>query len=127
MGQAGRPRRDATPDRKSIVNVGAALAFIGIPLQSAECACKFGPDLGNQCAAIGAWGTQLTSEPVQHDRPSNLRHPADHDHDHGAYGSFDDKAGGFWDPSMLTSLPSTAETFVRARGRTIRQKDRRFS
>ena len=155
-----RPR-----DRGSIVNVGSALAFIGIPLQSAYCSSKFAcrgffestraelfhershvrlcmvhlpavntpqfdwcettlehhpqpvppiyqpevparfilaaaldgrptkvvgswnkvlvlagrlfPGLGNQYAALGAWGTQLTDQKVAADRPVNLYKPAD--------------------------------------------------
>ncbi|MGI8755896.1 MAG: SDR family oxidoreductase, partial [Acidimicrobiales bacterium] len=181
-----RPR-----DRGTIINIGSALAFIGIPLQSAYCASKFAcrgffesvraellhegsnvtmsmvhlpamntpqfdwcettmnhhpqpvppiyepdvaaqrilkvladgrrdtilgswnkvlvtagklaPNLGNQYASIGAWDTQLTDEQVDADRPSNLRHPVDADQDHGPRGSFDDKSGGFWDPSFLKS------------------------
>ena len=157
-----RPR-----DRGSIVNVGSALAFIGIPLQSAYCSSKFAcrgffestraellhegshvrmsmvhlpavntpqfdwcqtsldrqpqpvppiyqpevparyilevaldgrrakvvgswnkilvaagsvfPGLGNQYAAIGAWDSQLTSEPLQPDRAVNLYEPVDAD------------------------------------------------
>ncbi len=202
-----RPR-----DRGSIVNVGSALAFIGIPLQSAYCSSKFAcrgffestraellheksnvrismvhlpavntpqfdwcqttmsyhpmpvppiyqpeipakfivdaaldgrrnkiigswnkmlvavaslaPGLGNQYAAIGAWNSQLTSQPVRPDRPSNLYEPADHDADHGAHGSFDDKAGGFLDPSFLESLPATAKTFCLATAHTLRDKQR---
>lgn len=205
-----RPR-----DRGTILNVGSALAFIGIPLQSAYCASKFAcrgyfesvraellhegsqvtmsmvhlpavntpqfdwcdttmdhhpqpvppiyppevaaqrivqvigdgrrsnvlgswnkllvvaakivPGLGNQYAALGAWETQLTDQPVSPDRPSNLRQPVDHDQDHGAHGSFDAKSGGFWDPSFVKSLPATAGTFVRATGRTLREKARRFT
>jgi NAD(P)-dependent dehydrogenase (short-subunit alcohol dehydrogenase family) len=204
-----RPR-----DRGTIVNVGSALAFIGIPLQSAYCASKFAcrgyfesvraellhegshvtmsmvhlpavntpqfdwcettmshhpqpvppiyppevaarrivkvigdgrrsnvlgswnkmlviaakfvPGLGNQYAAIGAWDTQLTSQHVKPDRPSNLRHPVDHDEDHGPHGSFGNKSGGFWDPSFIKSLPSTAKTFMQASGRTLREKARRL-
>ncbi len=200
-----RPR-----DRGSIVNVGSALAFIGIPLQSAYCSSKFAcrgffestraellhekshvrismvhlpavntpqfdwcqttmshhpmpvppiyqpeipakfivdaaldgrrnkiigswnkmlvaiasvaPGLGNQYAAIGAWNSQLTSQPVRADRPSNLYEPADRDADHGAHGSFDDKAGGFLDPSFLESLPATAKTFCVAVAHTVRDK-----
>jgi len=200
-----RPR-----DRGAIVNIGSALAFIGIPLQSAYCSSKFAcrgffestraelihegshvrmsmvhlpavntpqfdwcetemtdhpmpvppiyqpeiparfivdaaldgrrdkvigswnkilvvaaklvPGLGNQYAAIGAWGTQLTGQKVGPDRPVNLYEPADHDVDHGAHGSFDDKAGGFWDPSFLKSLPTTAQTFYRAAAATARYK-----
>lgn len=200
-----RPR-----DRGSIVNIGSALAFIGIPLQSAYCSSKFAcrgffestraelihegsnirmsmvhlpavntpqfdwcqtamshhpmpvppiyqpeipakfivdaaldgrrdkvigswnkllvvaaklaPGLGNEYAAIGAWESQLTPETVSSERPINLYEPADSDVDHGARGSFDDKAGGFMDPSFLKSLPTTAKTFLRAAANTARYK-----
>ena len=205
-----RPR-----DRGSIVNVGSALAFIGIPLQAAYCSSKFAcrgffestraellhegshvrmsmvhlpavntpqfdwcettldrhpqpvppiyqpevpahyileaaltgrpakvvgswnkllvvagrlfPGLGNQYAALGAWDTQLTSEPVAPDRPVNLFEPADAEQDHGAHGIFDDKAGGFFDPSFLKSLPATARTFVTAVARTAAEKRRVYA
>lgn len=204
-----RPR-----DRGSIVNVGSALAFIGIPLQSAYCASKFAcrgffestraellhegskvkmsmvhlpavntpqfnwcettmdhhpqpvppiyqpevcakfilaaaldgrrdkiigswnkllvaagrlfPGLGNQYAAIGAWSTQLTDQKVAPDRPVNLFHPADARSDSGAHGIFDDKAGGFLDPSFLKSLPSTARNFATAVARTAREKQETY-
>ncbi len=200
-----RPR-----DRGAIVNVGSALAFIGIPLQSAYCSSKFAcrgffestraelihegshvrismvhlpavntpqfdwckttmadhpmpvppiyqpeipakfivdvaldgrrdkvvgswnkmlvvaaklvPGLGNQYAALGAWESQLTGNPVKADRPVNLYEPADIDTDHGAHGSFDDKAGGFMDPSFLKSLPTTAVTLAKAVVATVRDK-----
>ena len=155
-----RPR-----DRGNIVNVGSALAFIGIPLQAAYCSAKFAcrgffestraelihdgshvrlsmvhlpavntpqfdwchttmdrhpqpvppiyqpevpakyivevaldgrrsrivgswnkmlvaagqvaPGFGNQYAALGAWDSQLTDQPIDRDRPDNLRRPAD--------------------------------------------------
>ncbi len=197
-------------DRGSIVNVGSALAFIGIPLQSAYCASKFAcrgffestraelihegshvrmsmvhlpavntpqfnwcqtsmdrhpqpvppiyqpevcakfilataldgrrdkvigswnkilvlagrlfPGLGNQYAALGAWETQLTEQHISPDRPVNLFHPVDSEIDSGAHGMFDQKAGGFFDPSFLKSLPNTARTFVTALGRTAKEK-----
>ncbi|HET9076748.1 MAG TPA: SDR family oxidoreductase [Acidimicrobiales bacterium] len=200
-----RPR-----DRGSIVNVGSALAFIGIPLQSAYCASKFAcrgffesaraellhegshvrmsmvhlpavntpqfnwcettldrhpqpvppiyqpevcakfilaaaldgrrdkiigswnkllvmagrlfPGLGNQYAAIGAWDTQLTDQKVSPDRPVNLFHPVDSGDDAGAHGIFDQKAGGFLDPSFLKTLPTTARTFATALSRTVQEK-----
>ncbi|MGI9185565.1 MAG: SDR family oxidoreductase [Solirubrobacteraceae bacterium] len=202
-----RPR-----DRGSIVNVGSALAFIGIPLQSAYCSSKFAcrgffestraelihegshvrmsmvhlpavntpqfdwcqtamshhpmpvppiyqpeipakfivdaaldgrrdkiigswnkmlvvvarlaPGLGNQYAAIGAWSAQLTQQTVSPDRPTNLYQPADSETDHGAHGSFDDRAGGVMDPSFLKSLPNTAKTFGVALAHTAREKKR---
>lgn len=200
-----RPR-----DRGSIVNVGSALAFIGIPLQAAYCSSKFAcrgffesvraeliheqsnvrmsmvhlpavntpqfdwcqtamshhpmpvppiyqpeipakfiveaaldgrrdkiigswnkmlvgvariaPSLGNQYAAIGAWGAQLTQERVSPDRPINLYEPVDTDTDHGAHGSFGSKAGGFMDPSFLRSLPNTIKTFGKAVAHTVEYK-----
>ncbi len=204
-----RPR-----DEGSIVNVGSALAFIGIPLQSAYCSSKFAcrgffestraellhegshvrmsmvhlpavntpqfdwcettldehpqpvppiyqpeipaarivevaldgqresivgswnkmlvaagrlfPGLGNHYAALGAWGTQLTDRHVSPDRPSNLRAPADSAEDHGAHGMFDDKAGGFLDPSFLRTLPQTATTFGHAVTATLEDKRRTY-
>ncbi|HEY6472607.1 MAG TPA: SDR family oxidoreductase [Acidimicrobiales bacterium] len=203
-----RPR-----DRGSIVNVGSALAFLGIPLQSTYCASKFAcrgffesvraelihehsnirmsmvhlpavntpqfdwcqtsmerhpqpvppiyqpeipaawilrtaldgrrsktigswnkllvaagqllPGVGNQYAALGAWDTQLTDQPIASDRPDNLRHPVDVDRDHGAHGIFDDRAGGFTDPAFLKTLPDAAKTFVVAAANTIRDRTRR--
>lgn len=200
-----RPR-----DRGTIVEVGSALAFIGIPLQAAYCSAKFAcrgffestraellhegshvrmsmvhlpavntpqfdwcatgmdrhpmpvppiyqpevaaaaivetaldgrrervlgswnrllvtaaravPGFGNQFAARGAWDSQLTSEPVDRDRPVNLHQPVDVDADHGAHGSFDDQAGGFMDPHFLKSLPRTARTFATAAAATAREK-----
>ncbi len=200
-----RPR-----DHGRIVNVGSALAFIGIPLQSAYCAAKFAcrgffesvrsellhegskvqmsmvhmpavntpqfnwcettmdhhpqpvppiyepdhvatfivqaaadgrrtkvvgswnrlvvaagkltPGLGNHYAALGAWDTQTTDEPVDPDRPVNLYHPADEARDAGARGIFADQAGGFLDPSFLASLPTTAATLGRASAHLLREK-----
>ncbi len=194
-----RPR-----DRGAIINIGSALSFLGIPLQSAYCASKFAcrgffesvraelihegsrvrigmvhmpavntpqfnwclttmdhhpqpvppiyepedvarhvvqaaldgrrskivgswnhlvvaagrltPGFGNHYAALGAWESQLTGQPVDPRRPVNLRQPADQDEDAGARGIFDGKAGGFFDPSFLKSLPATAAIFVKAGG-----------
>ncbi len=204
-----RPR-----DRGRIVNVGSALAFIGIPLQSAYCSSKFAcrgffestraelihdkshirmsmvhlpavntpqfdwcqtifdvhpqpappiyqpeipakfivdvaldgrrdkivgswnkllvavakvaPGLGNQYAAIGAWNSQLTSQKVDPDRPSNLYEPADTETDHGAHGEFDNKADGFLTPTFLKSLPKMAVMFCHAAASTVQEKRRRY-
>jgi len=203
-------KRMRSRDRGSIVNVGSALAFIGIPLQSVYCASKFAcrgyfesvraellhegshvnismvhlpavntpqfewcqttldrhpqpvppiyqpeiparaivdaaldgrrskivgswnkalvaagqlfPGFGNQYAALGAWDTQMTDEKIGPGRPDNLRAPADDASDRGAHGTFDDKAGGFLDPSFLSSLPTTGKVFALALGRTVREK-----
>ena len=79
------------------------------------------PGLGNQYAAIGAWDTQLTDQPVSASRPSNLQKPADIDADAGAHGIFDHKAGGVLDPSFLRTLPTTAKTFATAAARTVKE------
>jgi hypothetical protein len=203
-----RPR-----DRGNIVNVGSALAFIGIPLQATYCSAKFAcrgffestraelihdgshvrlsmvhlpavntpqfdwcqttmadhpqpvppiyqpeipakfiveaaldgrrskiigswnkllvaagsvvPGLGNHYAALGAWDTQLTDQPIGPGRPDNLRHPADDDRDAGSHGIFDDKAGGFLDPSFLKTLPNAGRTFVAAGVANARDRTRR--
>ena len=203
-----RPR-----DRGNIVNVGSALAFIGIPLQSPYCAAKFAcrgffestraellhdgsrvrlsmvhlpavntpqfdwcqtsmdrhpqpvppiyqpeipakfivqaaldgrrskvigswnkllvvagqiaPGLGNHYAALGAWDTQLADLPIGRDRPDNLNEPADDTEDAGAHGIFDDKAGGFFDPSFLKALPQAARTFLVAALADARDRPRR--
>ncbi len=210
-----RPR-----DRGQIVNVGSALCFIGIPLQSAYCSSKFAcrgffestraeliheksnvrismvhlpavntpqfdwcqsifdvhpqpappiyepeipakfivevaldgrrhkiigswnkilvfvaqlaPGFGNQYAAIGAWESQLTSQKVSPDRPSNLYEPVDVHTDHGAKGEFADKAYGFFTPSFLKTLPQTtvkayqaASSTIQEKTRTVREKTRR--
>ena len=200
-----RPR-----DQGNIVNVGSALAFIGIPLQASYCSAKFAcrgffestraellhdgskvrlsmvhlpavntpqfnwcettldrhpqpvppiyqpevpaemivqvaldgrrskilgswnkvlvaagqvvPGFGNHFAALGAWDTQLTDRPISKDRPANLHRPLDDDLDAGAHGDFDDRAGGFLDPSFLRTLPQTARTLVHAAMATARDR-----
>ncbi len=200
-----RPR-----DRGNIVNIGSALAFIGIPLQSAYCASKFAcrgffesvraellhegsnvqlsmvhmpavntpqfdwckttldhhpqpvppiyepelvarhvvrsaatgrrskvvgswnhlvvaagrlaPGIGNHYASLGAWESQLTDQPIDADRPSNLWNTVDDEADHGARGIFADRSHGFFDPSFLRSLPGAAATFVRATIRSCRDR-----
>ena len=189
-------------DRGSIVNVGSALAFLGIPLQAPYCASKFAcrgffesvrselieegsavsismvhlpalntpqfdwcqtdvdrkpqpvppiyqpevaarhiagaaldprravvvgvwnrlivavasvaPGFANQFAAVSGRTSQLTDEPIDENRPSNLREPADERSDHGSHGRFDDRAGGVLDPSFLSNLPTTVSQFVAA-------------
>jgi NAD(P)-dependent dehydrogenase (short-subunit alcohol dehydrogenase family) len=203
--QRMRPR-----NRGHIVNVGSALAFIGIPLQSAYCSSKFAcrgffesaraelihdrsdirmsmvhlpavntpqfdwcettllrhpqpvppiyepeipanaiveavlggrrskvlgswnkllvavgaisPSLANQYAAIAAWDSQLTDQPLPPDRPSNLRRPVDQERDYGVHGGFDSQAGGFLDPSFLKTLPAAAKLFTRAVTATVQDK-----
>ncbi|MEO6158949.1 MAG: hypothetical protein ABIQ39_15140, partial [Ilumatobacteraceae bacterium] len=64
----------------------------------------------------GAWDTQMTDQPVKADRPINLNEPVDEECDMGARGIFAGQARGFFDPSFLKSLPSTAVTFAKAAG-----------
>ena len=87
---------------------------------------KIAPGLANQYAAIGAWDSQLTSQPISPDRPSNLHHPIDTDTDHGAHGEFDHDADGFLTPSFLKTLPQMGLTFTKAMAHTIQDKRRRY-
>jgi NAD(P)-dependent dehydrogenase (short-subunit alcohol dehydrogenase family) len=197
-------------DRGTILNVGSALAFVGIPLQSAYCSSKFAcrgffesvraelahkesavrismvhlpgvnttqfnwcksvfrthpqpvppiyqpevaaraivavamdgrrskvlggwnrmlvalaslfPGLATQYAAVGAWDTQLTDQPVPEDRPVNLWEPVDEHEDKGAHGIFDREAHGMLSPQFLESLPDTVKRFGVAVARTARDK-----
>ncbi len=85
------------------------------------------PGFGNHYAALGAWDTQLTGQPVGPDRPDNLRAPADDQRDAGAHGIFDGQAGGFLDPSFLKTLPAAGRTFVAAALATAKDRPRRGS
>ena len=97
-------------------------------------AAQLVPGFANQYAAVGAWGTQLIDQPVRADRPDNLRQPVDAQQDAGAHGIFDDKAGGFLDPSFLSSLPATAtatatataKNFAMAVGRVASEKQEAY-
>jgi NAD(P)-dependent dehydrogenase (short-subunit alcohol dehydrogenase family) len=80
------------------------------------------PNLANRYAALGAWQTQLEAKVVSPERPVNLYLPADGRDDWGAHGGFDDRAGGFTDPSFLRSLPATMRTFVHAVSATAAEK-----
>jgi hypothetical protein len=86
---------------------------------------QLSPALANQFAARGAWEAQLTDQPVQPDRPANLRRPVDAENDFGAHGAFDAQAGGFLDRHYLRTIPKTARTFAAAAAATIREKARR--
>jgi short-subunit dehydrogenase len=86
---------------------------------------KVAPALANQYAAKGAWETQLAEEDVSPDRPVNLFEPVDREGDAGPHGQFDNKAGGFLDPSFLRTMPKTAMTFTSAARATAREKLKR--
>jgi len=81
--------------------------------------------LGNHYAALGAWDSQLADLPIGRDRPDNLHHPADYEQDAGAHGIFDGKAGGFFDPSFLKTLPQAGRTFLAAAIADARDRARR--
>lgn len=74
------------------------------------------PAVANHFAAITGRDSQLTDEPVAPDRPTNLRHPADAEIDHGSHGRFDGRAGGTLDPHFLRTLPRTLVQLGRAVG-----------
>lgn len=80
------------------------------------------PGLGHQYAAIGAWDSQLTDEPVRPGRPDNLRDPGDQDCDAGSHGIFDDQAGGIMDPAFLKTFPTQPRTFAVAATNTARDR-----
>jgi NAD(P)-dependent dehydrogenase (short-subunit alcohol dehydrogenase family) len=75
---------------------------------------KVAPGLGNHYAALGAWDSQLTDEPEDHERAENLWRAADDGRDFGAHGRFGEEANGFWDASFLRSLPDAGTTVARA-------------
>lgn len=84
------------------------------------------PGLANQFAGRSAWESQLADRPVQPGRRPNLRHPVDATQDRGSRGGFDSQSGGFWDPSFLKSLPSTAATFAVSAGAATVEKAKRL-
>lgn len=53
---------------------------------------KLAPGLGDRYLARTGYASQQTSEPENPDRPNNLWAPVDEDQDHGAHGTFDDRA-----------------------------------
>jgi NAD(P)-dependent dehydrogenase (short-subunit alcohol dehydrogenase family) len=52
------------------------------------------PGLLDRYLALTGYRSQQTAEEVDPNRPGNLWHPADEGDDHGAHGSFDDRARG---------------------------------
>ena len=115
------------PERAARAIVGAALGerpvrVLGSWNKLLVVLGRLFPNLANRYAAQGAWQTQLEAEPVSTHRPVNLYIPADGESDWGAHGGFDDRAGGFFDPSFLRSLPATMGTFMRAVAATAAEK-----
>lgn len=87
---------------------------------------KMFPGLANQFAGRSAWEGQLADRPLQPGRRPNLRQPVDAANDRGSHGAFDSQSGGFWDPSFLKSLPSTAATFAVAAAAATAEKTHRL-
>lgn len=75
---------------------------------------KIAPSVFSQYAARTAVEGQQTDDPVDPDRPSNLRSPVDDRDAWGAHGQFDQRANGVRDPSFLSSLPQQAVSLARA-------------
>jgi short-subunit dehydrogenase len=85
-------------------------------------AARLAPGFGNQYAAIAAWESQLTDEPLRPGRRANLCTPVDDTEDHGGRDGFGDEAGGFLDPSFLRTLPDAGRKAGVAAARTLRDK-----
>ncbi|MEX2659520.1 MAG: SDR family oxidoreductase [Acidimicrobiales bacterium] len=66
---------------------------------------KIAPSVFSDFAGRTAVEGQQTDEPVDPDRPVNLRSPVDDDEAWAARGEFDARANGVLDPSFFTSLP----------------------
>ncbi len=76
------------------------------------------PGFASNFAAVSGRSSQLTDEPIDSARPSNLRHPVDDENDYGAHGRFDG-AGGVLDMGFLSNLPTTARQFAEAARRSL--------
>jgi len=88
-------RRMKPRDRGAIVQVGSALAYRGIPLQSAYCAAKHAVQGFHDSLRMWAAHSnrrEMIDEPEDPDRPDNLWQPVDDARDHGAHGVFDDRS-----------------------------------
>jgi hypothetical protein len=101
---------------------GSRAAVFGSWNRLVVLAGRFVPGVGNHYAALDAWGSQLTDQPADPNRPSNLHHPVDEDDDHGTHGIFDGQARGVLEPSFLTTLPHAGATVVRAAGQELAER-----
>lgn len=70
---------------------------------------KLAPSVLSHYAAKTGVSSQQTDQPTRADRPSNLFEPVDAGDDHGAHGTFGERAGGVLDPQFLRSLPKTGK------------------
>ena len=75
---------------------------------------KIAPSVYSHFAARTAVQGQQTDQPVDADRPSNLRSPVDDRQAWGARGEFNDRAEGVRDPGFVASLPQQAVSLGKA-------------
>ncbi len=68
---------------------------IGFPAVKAIWGNKLVPSYADHVLADTGFGSQQTGEAKPEDRPNNLWEPVDQQADHGAHGSFDDRAKSF--------------------------------
>ncbi len=68
---------------------------IGFPAVKAIWGNKLVPSYADHVLADTGFASQQTGEPEPEDRPNNLWEPVDQQADHGAHGSFDDRAKSF--------------------------------
>ena len=88
-------RRMRPAGHGAIVQVGSALAYRGIPLQSAYCGSKHAnPACSTHYLARTGFSGQQTDRPHDPTDPGNLRRPRDAapGTDEGAHGDFDDRS-----------------------------------
>jgi short-subunit dehydrogenase len=87
---------------------GSSVKVLGAWNRLVVAAASVTPGIAQHFAALAGVKSQLTDIPVQPDRPSNLRVPADEDVDRGSHGIFDECAGGVLDRHFLETVPQTA-------------------
>jgi NAD(P)-dependent dehydrogenase (short-subunit alcohol dehydrogenase family) len=68
--------------------------FIGLSTVITIQANKLVPGVGDRYLGKTGFKSQQTSQPADPNAPNNLWHPVDDDKDHGAHGTFDDRATG---------------------------------
>jgi NADP-dependent 3-hydroxy acid dehydrogenase YdfG len=73
--------------------------WVGVPTVKAILGNRIIPRQLDNVLARSAWGSQMTDDDADPDRPDNLFHPVDDETDFGAHGRFDDKARE-WSPQL---------------------------
>jgi hypothetical protein len=66
--------------------------YVGSSTEVAIIGNKLAPGIGDWYLARNGFASQQTSDREDPDRPDNLWHPVDHDHDFGAHGRFGSRA-----------------------------------